>query len=34
MSDRLNEYVDGVFAAYEGTKSVGELPSRSDLRTP
>jgi uncharacterized protein YjbI with pentapeptide repeats len=29
MSDRLNEYVDGVFAPYEGTKSVGEL--KTDL---
>ena len=29
MSDRLSEYVDGVFAAYEGTKSVGEL--KADL---
>jgi uncharacterized protein YjbI with pentapeptide repeats len=29
MSDRLNEYVDGVFAAYEGTRSVSEL--KADL---
>lgn len=29
MNDRLNEYVDGVFAAYEGTKSVSEL--KADL---
>jgi uncharacterized protein YjbI with pentapeptide repeats len=29
MNDRINEYVDGVFAAYEGTKSVSEL--KSDL---
>lgn len=29
MNDRLNEYVDGVFAPYEGTKSVGEL--KTDL---
>ncbi|GIH02983.1 hypothetical protein Rhe02_10500 [Rhizocola hellebori] len=29
MSDKLNEYVDGVFAPYEGTKSVGEL--KADL---
>jgi uncharacterized protein YjbI with pentapeptide repeats len=29
MSDKLNEYVDGVFAAYEGTKSVSEL--KADL---
>ena len=25
MSDRLDEYVDGVFAPYEGAKSIGEL---------
>lgn len=29
MNDKLNEYVDGVFAAYEGTKSVSEL--KTDL---
>ena len=29
MNDKLNEYVDGVFAPYEGTKSVGEL--KADL---
>ena len=29
MNDRLNEYVDGVFAPYEGTKSVSEL--KADL---
>jgi uncharacterized protein YjbI with pentapeptide repeats len=29
MNDKLNEYVDGVFAAYEGTKSVSEL--KADL---
>ena len=29
MSDKLNEYVDGVFAPYEGTKSVSEL--KADL---
>lgn len=34
MSDKLNEYVDGVFAPYEGTKSVGELKADllADLR--
>jgi uncharacterized protein YjbI with pentapeptide repeats/catechol 2,3-dioxygenase-like lactoylglutathione lyase family enzyme len=29
MTDKLDEYVDGVFAPYEGTKSVAEL--RADL---
>ncbi|WP_020523769.1 pentapeptide repeat-containing protein [Catelliglobosispora koreensis] len=29
MNDKINEYVDGVFAAYEGTKSVSEL--KADL---
>jgi len=29
MNDKLNEYMDGVFAAYEGTKSIGEL--KADL---
>ena len=29
MNDKINEYVDGVFAPYEGTKSVGEL--KTDL---
>jgi uncharacterized protein YjbI with pentapeptide repeats len=29
MSDKLNEYVDGVFAPYEGTRSVSEL--KADL---
>lgn len=29
MNDKLNEYVDGVFAPYEGTKSLGEL--KADL---
>jgi uncharacterized protein YjbI with pentapeptide repeats len=29
MSDKLNQYVDGVFAPYEGTKSVAEL--KADL---
>jgi uncharacterized protein YjbI with pentapeptide repeats len=29
MSDKLNEYVDGVFAPYEGTRSVNEL--KADL---
>jgi uncharacterized protein YjbI with pentapeptide repeats len=29
MNDKLNEYVDGVFAAYEGTKSISEL--KADL---
>jgi len=29
MNDKLNEYVDGVFASYEGTKSVSEL--KTDL---
>ena len=29
MNDKLNEYVDGVFAPYEGTKSVSEL--KADL---
>jgi uncharacterized protein YjbI with pentapeptide repeats len=31
MTDKLSEYVDGVFAPYEGTKSVGEL--KADLLT-
>ncbi len=29
MSDRLDEYVDGVFAPYEGAKSISEL--KADL---
>jgi uncharacterized protein YjbI with pentapeptide repeats len=29
MSDKLNEYVDGVFAPYEGTRSISEL--KADL---
>jgi len=29
MNDKLNDYVDGVFAPYEGTKSIGEL--KADL---
>jgi len=29
MNDKLNEYVDGVFASYEGTKSISEL--KADL---
>ena len=29
MSDRLNDYVDSVFAPYEGTKSISEL--KADL---
>ena len=29
MNDKLNEYVDGVFAPYEGAKSVSEL--KADL---
>jgi uncharacterized protein YjbI with pentapeptide repeats len=29
MNDKLNEYVDGVFAPHEGTRSVGEL--KADL---
>ena len=29
MSDRLNDYVDGVFAPHEGTKSISEL--KADL---
>ena len=29
MNDKINEYVDGVFAPYEGTKSIGEL--KADL---
>ena len=31
MNHKLNEYVDGVFAAYEGTRSVSEL--KQDLLT-
>ena len=31
MSEKLNEYVDGVFAPYDGAKSVGEL--KADLLT-
>jgi len=29
MSDRLDEYVDGVFAPYEGAKSINDL--KADL---
>jgi len=29
MNDKLNQYVDGVFASYEGTKSISEL--KTDL---
>ena len=34
MNDKLDEYVDGVFAPYEGAKSVSELKADllADLR--